>query len=448
MAESNLVTSLVENVDTNKVKITITISPERFKEGLNDAYNRNKHYFNLPGFRKGKAPRKLIEQAYGKEVFFEDAINFVLPDAYEDSLDEHELDPVYRPDISTGDVSEKEGAVFYAEVYIRPIGEISDYGDLTYPKGNTEATDEEVEQELKKQQEKNARQISITRPAEIGDIAIINFEGFIDGEAFDGGSGEDFSLALGSGQFIPGFEEQLVGSTPGDDIKVNVTFPEEYHEPNFAGKDAVFEVEVLDIQGKEMPELDDEFAQDVSEHDTLDEYREELKERIEKAKADNLENNKRAHILKQLVAKTTVEIPDVMYDARIEEMMDEFKRNAQMQGLDVESYMRFTQLTPESLQASWKPQAVIDVKNLMTLEAIVRKENLILNDGEFAEKLGETMKLEGDALDKFVSSIADSRRKEIERSMLCEKALEIVMEKATAVEGDYEAELEIEPEEE
>ena len=433
-------TSVLENVETNKVKLTITIPPDRFREGLQHAYNRNKHHFNLPGFRKGKAPRKIIEQAYGKDVFYEDAVNFVLPDAYEAALNEHNLDPVYRPDIAPGDISEAEGAVFFAEVYTRPSAEIGDYSDLTYPKGTVDATDEEVEQELKAQQMKNARQVSVSRPAEMGDVVTINFEGFIDDEAFEGGSGEDFNLTLGSGQFIPGFEEQLVGTTPGDDVKVNVSFPDDYHHPDYAGKAAIFEVEVLDVQGKEMPEIDDDFAQDVSEFDTLAEYKDDLKKRIKENKEGNLENNKRGHLLKQLIEKITVDIPEAMYLARMDEMMEEFRRQVQMQGMDVETYMRFTQLTPDNLRASWRPQAEIDVKNLLALEAVVRKENLALTDDEFRVKIAEMLKLEGDSLEQFVSTIPDERRKDLERSILSEKALELIMERATEVEGDYPSE--------
>ena len=427
--------STLENIEKNKVKLTITVSPERFREGLQHSYNRNKQYFNLPGFRKGKAPRKMVEQAYGRDVFFEDAINFVLPDAYEAALDEHDLEPVYRPDITPGDISEKEGAVFFAEVYTRPEAEVDDYYGLTYPKGEPEATEDEIQQELHNQQEKNARQVSTDRPAAMKDIVTINFKGFIDDEPFEGGAGEDFDLTLGSGQFIPGFEEQLVGSTPGDDVVVDVTFPEEYHAPEFAGKAAKFEVEVLDVQTKELPELDDDFAQDVSEFDTLAEYREDIAKRIKENKAANFENSKRTHVLKQLTAKTTVDIPEAMYLGRVEEMMEDFSRQIQMQGMNIENYMRFTQLTPESLRASMRPQAEIDVKNVLALEAIVKKEGLALGENEFEEKIGEMLKLEGDARDKFIDSMPIGRRKELERSILSEKALELVMEKAVAIDG-------------
>ena len=431
----NKTTSIIESTEINKVKLTITVSPERFREGLLHSYNNNKHYFTVPGFRKGKAPRKIIEKAYGADIFHEDAINFVLPDAYEDALDQHDLEPVYRPDISPGDVSETDGAVFFAEVYIRPVAEIDDYHGLTYPKGDPEPTADEIQAELSSQQEKNSRQISVDRPAEMGDIVSMNFKGFINGEPFEGGAGEDFDLTLGSGQFIPGFEEQLVGCTPGDDTKVNVTFPEEYHSPDYAGAAAVFEVEVLDVQAKQLPELDDDFAQDVSEFDTIAEYRADVAKRIKERKEATVDASRRNYLLKQLVAKTTVEIPEAMYLGRLDEMMSEFSRHIQMQGMDVESYMRYTQMTPETLKASWRGQAETDVKNVLTLEAVAKKEALTMSDEEFAEKITENLKLEGDKLEEFMTTIPAARRKELERSMLCEKAMDIVMEKATAIDG-------------
>lgn len=437
MAIANGVTSEMENLEANKIKLTITVSPERFREGLQHAHNRNKHYFNLPGFRKGKAPRKMIEQAYGKDVFYEEAINFVLPDAYEAALDKHEIEPVYRPDISPGDISEKEGAVFFAEVYTRPEVEISDYFGLTCPKGEIDATEDEIQNELRSQQEKNSRQVSSSRPAEMGDVVSINFKGFIDDEPFEGGEGEDFDLTLGSNQFIPGFEEQLVGCSPGDDVKVNVKFPDEYHHPDYAGKPAVFEVEVLDVQTKELPELDDDFAQDVSEFDTMAEYREDLVKRIKEHKESNLDNNKRGYLLKQLIAKVNADIPEAMYLGRLDEMMNEFRRHIQMQGMDVENYMRFTQLTPESLRISWRPQAEVDVKNSLALEAIAKKEALTISDEEFSEKIAEMLKLEGDDLKKFLDTMPAGRKKELERSILSEKALELVLEKADMIDGAF-----------
>lgn len=436
-----MVTNTMENIENNKVKLTITVSADKFRDGLQKTYNKNKHHFNLPGFRKGKAPRKMVEQMYGRDVFYEDTINDILPDAYESALDEFKLDPVYRPQIEPGDISEKEGAVFFATVSVRPTPEISDYAGLTYPIGEHTATEEEIEKELQTQLERNSRQVSVNRAAAMNDIVNINFKGFIDGELFDGGEGEDFNLTLGSGQFIPGFEEQLVGASAGDDVKVNVKFPDDYHHEDYKGKEALFEVEILDVQGKELPELDDDFAQDISEFDTLDEYKADLAERIAKSKETNYDVMKRNHILKQLTEKMTVEIPEDMYLGRIDEMMDDFRRQIEMQGMNLESYFRFTQMSPDALRVNMRPQAEIDVKNILALEAVTKNENLTISDEDFATKIGEMLKTEDEnERDNFLKAMSEGRKRELTRSILAERALEIVIEKAVAVEGSFPTE--------
>jgi len=427
-------TSTVEQLEPTKLKITMNISPEGFREALHEAYTKNRGHFSLQGFRKGKAPRKMIEQAYGREIFYEDAFNSILPLAYEAALDEHGIEPVYRPEIEPGPASENDGAVFYATVDIRPVAEIDGYYGLTYPKGDAEPTEDEIQQALKAEQEKSATQVSVDRPAEMGDILTINFKGFFDGEPFEGGEGFDHELTLGSKQFIDTFEEQLVGHVVGDDVTVNVTFPEGYHHEEYSNKPAVFEVEILDIQGKVLPEIDDDFAGNVSEFDTLAEYRESLVEMIRKNKEANLENVKRGHLVKQLVEKATMEVPEGMYLARVDDMMDEFARSIQMQGMNVESYMRFTQTTPEMLKEQWRPQAEVEVKNMLALEAVAIKENLTVTEEELKERLGKITTKEGDELAEIINNMHPSRRKDFERSVLCEKAMEFVIEKAVATD--------------
>ena len=434
MSSAQKFTSTVEKLEPTKLKITIDISPEGFREGLLQAYNKNKHHFNVQGFRKGKAPRKMIEQMYGREVFFEDAVNALLPDAYEAALDEHEIEPVYRPEIEPGPASEAEGATFYAVVYTRPEADVTDYYGLTYPKGDPEPTEEEVQQAISAEQEKSATQKSVERPAEMGDIVTINYKGFFDGEPFEGGEGKDHQLTLGSKQFIDTFEEQLVGCKPGDDLTVNVTFPEEYHHPDYSGKAATFEVEVLDVQAKELPEIDDEFASNVSDFETLAEYREDLTNNIRKNKEQNLENSKRNAVMKQLADKATMEVPEAMYLARLDEMMDEFSHQIQRQGLNMETYMRFTQLTPETLKANWRPQAEAEVKNMLALEAVARKESMTISDEEFAEYIGKITMQEGEAVTKLIETLPPFRRKELMRSALCGKAMDFVIEKAIATD--------------
>ncbi|MCL2372127.1 MAG: trigger factor [Defluviitaleaceae bacterium] len=427
-------TSQFEKVDGGKVKLTITVTAERFREGLQHSYNRNKHHFNVPGFRKGKVPRKLIEQSYGKDVFYDDAVNFVLPDAYEAALDEHNVNPVYRPEIKLGDISEQDGAIFFAEVAVRPEAKITDLKDLTYSKGTEGATDEEIDAAIKRQQEMNARQVTVDRAAAMDDIVTINFKGFVGDEPFEGGQGEDFNLTLGSGQFIPGFEEQLVGKKAGDDVTVEVAFPEEYHHEPLAGKPARFEVEILDVQAKELPELTDDFAQDVSEFDTLAEYRADLAKNIAENKEKNTINVQRGQVLKQLAEKTTVDIPEEMYLGRVDEMMDDFKNQLRMQGMDIENYMRYTGLTEEAMQASMRKQAEVDVKNMLALEAVAKKQKLAVSDEEFEAKIAEVLKMEGDALANFITNMPAERKKEFTLGMLRDKALDFAISKAKAID--------------
>jgi len=427
-------TSTVENLETTKLKLTITISREVFRQGLQDAYNKNKHQFSLQGFRKGKVPRKMLEQAYGRDLFHDDALNAVMPDAYGAALDEHDIEPVYRPEVELVSANENDGAVFTATIDIRPQAEVDEYYGLVYPKGDSEATEDEIYEALLAEQKKSATQISVDRPAEMGDVLTINFTGYFGDEPFEGGEGTDHELTLGSKQFIDTFEEQLVGHIPGDDVTVNVTFPDEYHHPDYAGKEARFEVEVLDVQGKVLPEIDDDFAANVSEFDTLAEYRQNLAETIKTNKEQNFENIKRGHVMRQLVDKAKMEVPEGMYLARLDDMMDEFARHIQSQGMNLETYMRFTQLTPESLKEGWRPQAEVEVKNMLVLEAVAVKEGFTISEEEFQTRLGEMTGMEGDALTDLIKELHASRRKELTRSMLCSKAMDFVLEKAIATD--------------
>ena len=428
-------TSEYEKLETNKIKLTINISPESFREGLQTAYSKNKHYFDLPGFRKGKAPRRMIEQMYGREIFHEDAVSIILPDVYEQALEQHDLEPVYKPEeITPSDMGESTGAIFTVLVYVRPEVTIDGYYGLTYPKMETDATESDIQAALRAEQEKNARQVSVDRPAEIGDITTINFTGYQDGEAFEGGSGQDFDLKLGSNQFIPGFEDQLVGHVVGDDIKVDVIFPEEYGHETLAGKPAVFEVEILDVKASELPEINDEFAQDVSEFETLAEYREDLAKNISEHKTSQLENNKRMHLLQQLSQMAEMDVPNAMYQARLDDSWDSFRRQVENAGMDVESYLRFSNLTEEAMRASWQGQAKFDVDSQLALEAVAVNEGMVASDEEFKEHLGVMTGLEGDALDKLLTDVNPARRKELTRDILCKKALDFITEKAIAVD--------------
>jgi trigger factor len=429
------VKATVEQLETNKVKVTINMSAEKLREGLTFAYNRNKNYFNIPGFRQGKAPRRLVEQMYGRDIFHEEAINHILPAAYEDALATVGVDAVYRPDLEPGEISEATGAIFFATVVTRPTAEISDYTGIEVPKGEPEATPDEITKALQAELEKNSRQVSVDRAAELKDIVMINFKGYTDDQPFDGGEGENHELTLGSGQFIPGFEDQLVGSKSGDKVTVNVDFPAEYHHPDLAGKPARFDVEILDVQGKQLPEMDDDFAQDVSEFDTLDEYKADLAKKISESKAENLDNARRGFVMKKLIELCKVDIPEEMYLGRLDDMFQDFAHSIRMRGMDIESYMRFSGMTELSMKAAWRPQAERDVQGQLALIAVYTKEELTVDKAEFEERFGKIADKKGRELKKLVKELTPSRRKELERGFLCEKALDIVMEKIIDIDG-------------
>jgi trigger factor len=425
----------LEQLEKNKVKVTFTVTPERFREGLQYSYNKNKNVVSIDGFRKGKAPRKLVERMYGKDFFYNDALDFVLPDAYEDACEELALEPVYKPSIVLDSAAEEDGASFTAEIYVKPEATVNGYYGITYKKEETEATDSDIQERLQLEREKNSRQVSVERPAEMGDMLTINFKGYVNDEPFEGGEATDYDLTLGSHSFIDTFEDQLVGHEIGDDVTVNVRFPDDYNHEELAGKDAVFEVEILDIKTKEYPEIDDDFAQDVSEFDTLAEYRDSLKTQITKEKETRAEEAKRQEIIKKLSTMVEAEIPDVMYEARLDDMMDDFESRLRYQGMPVESYYRYYGETPEHQREMWKDVAVTDVKAALALDAIARNENIIETEEDFRAYVEKGMRPGQDA-DKFIGSLTSRRKREMTRAMLSEKALDFVVDKAIAVENN------------
>jgi len=425
--------SVFENIEKNKVKLTITISPEDFLKGLQFAYNRNKQHITIQGFRKGKAPRKIIERFYGKDIFYEEAVNHVLPDAYEKAIDEHSLEPVYRPEIDVESMDEATGAVVTAEVYIKPDVEIDGYHGLTYPIMETEPTEEDIQNRLKREQEKNSRTVTVERKAEMGDVVTINFTGYIDGEPFEGGEAEDYDITLGTNTFIDTFEDQLVGHEAGDDVEINVTFPEDYGKEDVQGKPALFKVEVLEVQAKELPELNDEFAQDTSEFETLAELREDLVNKLREEKENQATMSKRSHIVKQLVEKAVVDIPGAMYTARVEEMTEEMRFRLWQQGMELEQYLSFTGTTLADLHKNYAPQAKDDVEARLVLEAIAKKEAFEITDEELREHI-EKVSLPSQNVDEILNNLNDDRKENIIKDIQNQKALDFVVEKAVAIE--------------
>jgi trigger factor len=436
--EDKTVCSTMETAEKNRVKLTITVSPEEFLRGLQFSYNRNKNRFDVSGFRKGKVPRRVIERMYGAEVFYDDAINHILPNAYETALDTHGVEPVYRPAINLESADEQNGAVFTALVYVKPEVTVDGYYGLTYVRMETEPTEGEIQEKLQGEREKNARIVTVERPAEMGDVVTINFEGFLEGEPFEGGKGTDYDLTLGSKSFIDTFEEQLIGHGVGDDVEVNVTFPEKYNNEALQGKPAVFKVEILEVKGKEYPEINDEFAQDVSEFETLSEYREDLAKQIRTAKEEQALTAKRSAVVTKLVERADMDVPEVMYTARVEEMVAEFKHRLQQQGIEFEMWLRYTQMSEETFMKNYEKPAKEDVDATLALEAVAVKEGFTISEEEMRahiEKIAARMNSEY-SVDELMERMVPERRKEISRDLLNQKALDFLVEKAVAVEAD------------
>ena len=422
-----------EDIEKNKVKLTFTVGPERFEEGMRHAYNKNKGRINLPGFRKGKAPRKIIEMQFGKEFLYDDAINFVLQDAYEEAAQTLTRQAVSRPTIDVEEVSTENGVVFVAEVYVKPEMDIDGYKGITYGPKSEEVTDEEIDAEINKAREKNARTITVTdRPVQEGDIVTIDFEGFMDGVPFEGGLGKDYELTIGSHTFIDTFEEQLVGASVGDDLDVIVSFPENYGKEEFSGKPALFKVEVKDIQVKELPEADDDFAQDVSEFDTLDEYKADIRNKLAETKKSQAEHDKENQVMDKLIALLNGEIPEVMVDGRVDSMYQDMGNQLRRQGIDMETYFNFTGETQESIMERQRPTAEAQVKGRLALETVAQKEGLTASDEELDEEMQRMAESYGMDKEKLSSVMGDKDKQALKEDVLVQKALKFVLENAVA----------------
>ena len=421
----------VEKLEKNMAKLTIEVPAEELEKAMQNAYLRAKNRITIPGFRKGKAPRKMIEQMYGKGIFLEDAANALIPEQYSKALEECDLEIVSQPEIDVTQIEPGKAFIFTAEVAVKPEVTLGEYKGLEVPKSETEVTDEEIEAELKKEQEKNSRTITVEdRGAENGDIATIDFEGFVDGTAFEGGKGTDYPLTLGSGSFIPGFEDQLVGAKAGDHVEVNVTFPEEYQSKDLAGKAAVFQCDVKKVETKELPELDDDFAQDVSEFDTLAEYKEDIKKNLTERKEKETRTAKENAAVDKAIENAQMEIPDAMIETQISQMLDDFSRRMQSQGLTMEQYMQFTGMTADKMREEMKPQALKRIQTRLVLEKIAETENIQPSEEEVNEeisKMAEMYKMEADKLKEL---LGDRELEQMKKDMAVQKAVTLVADEA------------------
>lgn len=421
----------VEKLEKNMAKLTIEASAEDFEKAVETAYQKNKNKITIPGFRKGKAPRKMIEQMYGKEVFYEDAANALIPEAYEKAMEECEEDIVSSPKIEVTQIGAGQSFIFTALVALKPEVTLGKYKGVKVDKIDVTVTDDEVNAAIDKERESNARTISIEdRPVKDGDMTVIDFEGFVDGVAFEGGKGENYPLTIGSGSFIPGFEAALVGAKLNEETDVNVTFPEDYHAADLAGKPAVFKCTVKEIKEKQLPDLDDEFASEVSEFDTLAEYKEDVKKNLTAKKEAEAKDKKEEAVINAIIEDAKMEIPDAMVETQQRQMVDEFAQRMQAQGLSMEQYMSFTGLTPQAMLDQVKPQAMLRIQSRLVLEAVVKAEKMEATEEEFeaeVKTMAEQYKMEAD---KVKELLGENGKQQVMEDICIKKAVEFVVENA------------------
>ncbi|HIS48702.1 MAG TPA: trigger factor [Candidatus Scybalocola faecigallinarum] len=420
----------IEMLEKNMAKLTIEVPAEEFEKAITRAYNKNKGQISIPGFRKGKVPQIMVERMYGPAIFYEEAANYVMPEAYEKAAEESNLEIVSRPAIDVTQMEKGKDFIFTAEVAIKPEVTLGEYKGIEVEKTEITVTDEEVDAEIKKTQEQNSREITVERPAENGDTVVIDYAGTIDGAAFDGGSDKGHSLVLGSNSFIPGFEDQLVGATAGSDVEVHVTFPEDYHAKDLAGKEAVFACTVHEVKTKEYPEIDDEFAQDVSEFDTLAEYKEDIKKHITERKENEAKSAKQQKVMDKIIENATMEIPDAMVDTQAANMVDEYAQRLSYQGLSMDQYFQFTGLNAQTLKDQLKPQALKNIQSRLVLEAVIAAENIEVSDDEFnaeIEKMAAAYQMEAD---KVKELLGEEGAENIKKDLAAQKAVEFVADAA------------------
>jgi trigger factor len=421
----------IEDLGKNMIKLTIDCPAADFEDAIQKAYQKNKNKLNIQGFRKGKAPFAVVTKMYGKEMFYEEAANLLIPDAYEAAAKECGETIVSRPEIDVTQIESGKDFIFTATVAKKPEVTLGQYKGVTVDKVSVEVTDDEINEELKKTQEQNAREITIEdRPVQDGDTAVIDYEGFQDGVAFAGGKGENHPLVIGSHSFIEGFEEQLIGKNVGEECEVNVTFPEAYHAPELAGKPAVFKCKVNAIKAKELPELDDEFASEVSEFETLAEYKEDIKKNLTEKKTKEAQTKKEDQAVEKAVANATMEVPEAMVQATQEQMAEDFAYRLQSQGLKLEQYFQFTGLNQKAFLEQMKPQAEKRINTRLVLEAIVKAENITVSDEEIEEELKKMSEQYHMEIDKIKEYMGEENLKNMTLDLACGKAVTLVADSA------------------
>ncbi|OHW61845.1 trigger factor [Andreesenia angusta] len=425
--------SVVEKKENNQVTLKIEVAPDVFEKAVNEAYNKNKKRFNIPGFRKGKAPRKIIELNYGVGVFYEDAINSVFPEVYGEAVKEHNLDPVDRPSLDVEDIEKGKPVVFLVEVTVKPEVELGEYKGIEVEKVEYSIEDEAIENELKRIQDVNSRLVAVEREVKEGDVITLDYAGFLGEEQFEGGTAENQTLEIGSGSFIPGFEEQLVGKSAGEEVKVEVTFPEEYHSAELAGKAAVFNVKVHEVKEKEVPALDDELAKDVSEFDTLEELKADIKKKLEEQKSEEAKMEIEDKIIDKISENSKVDIPEAMIENQIDSSINDFSYRLRYQGLDLGKYLELTNTSMEDFRAQFRENAERFVKGDLILDAIGKSETFEVSEEELSEELEKLAKQYGQELDKLKSTLDENDIDYIKGGVVKRKTIDFLVENAKLV---------------
>lgn len=429
----------VENLEKSMAKLTITVSAEDFEAAMVKSFNKNKNSISIQGFRKGKAPRKMVEKLYGPEVFYEDAANFAIPDAYEEAAKDSGLEIVSRPEIDVVDIGKGKEFVFSATVALKPEVTLGEYKGIEVEKKVVKIMAADVNAELEKVREQNSRMVTVdNRGIKKDDTAVIDFEGFVDGEAFAGGKGEDYPLVIGSHSFIDDFEDQLIGKKTGDKVEVNVSFPEEYHEASLKGKPALFKVTIKEIKNKELPKLDDEFASEVSEFETLKDYKASVKKSLTEKRKEEVKREKENEVIEKAVENISVEIPEAMIGEQVQQMVQEFASRISGQGISFEQYMQMTGMTPDALMGQMKPEAEKRIKIRLTLEAIVKAEGIKASDKDIEAEMEKMAAMYQMEVDKVKEMMGETEREQIAMDVAVQKAVDLIVKNAVEVEKSEE----------
>ena len=421
----------VEKLENNMAKLTIEVPADDLEKALQSAYMKQKNKIAMPGFRKGKVPRQMIEKMYGPEIFYDDAANALIPKVYSEAYEECELEIVSRPEINVVQIEKGKSFIFTADVATKPEVKLGEYKGLEVDKVSTRVTQKEVDAKIQEEAEKNAREVVVTdRAVADGDEVILDFEGFVDGEAFEGGKGENYPLTIGSGSFIPGFEEQLVGAEAEKEVEVKVTFPEDYHAEELKGKEAVFKCTVHEIKAKELPEIDDEFAAEVSEFDTLEEYKADVKAKIKEQKAADGKRNQEDQAVEQAVKNAEYEIPQPMIETQTTQMVEDFAQRIQSQGITLEQYFQFTGLTAEKMMEDMRPQAIKRIETRLVLEAVAKAENIEITDEKIDEELAKMAESYNMEVEKLKEFMGENEKKQMKEDLAVQEAVTFLVENA------------------